>query len=386
MNDVSKDIVTGGDRIVEAIHTPAATTPTLHISNPEVAKIIKESQHAMMLNSNPTIKPLMVTLNTSEQDVPSQIMESFGEQEGDSEQQLISTGNNQQVQKGMASISQANSTNKVTVSKEQHAVMSEFLSTRKTWADQCEEDEDDDFENIQDDSTDEEGQFSASSKSKDEAAKAQNQQVSNSTDSVPRRRGLSPNAPVFSPSGQQQIAAVGLKDSPNAKALSTGNMANTSSTIARYNLTPINILQALVSHDMETLKALDNPGKAVATTSKPVGIVAKIHEPGALVHGFNPTEVFGADMGHDLYEKGEEEELLDASFANVAREGDLSPRHLRSGSNKSKKKAHEKQHSWDGKVTQEVVIRQLPMRVAKQKAASPTTSTRSIRSKKKYEV
>lgn len=92
MNDVSKDIVTGGDRIVEAIHTPAATTPTLHISNPEVAKIIKESQHAMMLNSNPTIKPLMVTLNTSEQDVPSQIMESFGEQEGDSEQQLISTG------------------------------------------------------------------------------------------------------------------------------------------------------------------------------------------------------------------------------------------------------------------------------------------------------
>lgn len=133
---------------------------------------------------------------------------------------------------------------------------------------------------------------------------------------------------------------------------------------AKYNLTPTNILQALVSHDMETSKAVDNPGKA-----------------GALVSGYNSTEAFSVDMGQSFYEEGEEE-LLDACFDSVAMVGDLSPRHVRSRSNKGKK-THERQYSWDSKVTQEVVIRQLPMRVAKQKRAAPTTSARSNRSKKK---
>jgi len=104
------------------------------------------------------------------------------------------------------------------------------------------------------------------------------------------------------------------------------------------------------------------------------------------VSGYNPIEAFGVDMGQGFYEEGGEEEHVDESFPNVAREGDLSPRHLRSGSNKIKKKAHERQHSSDGKETQGAAIRKLLMRVAKKKVAAPTTSTRSNksnRSKKK---
>lgn len=124
---------------------------TLRISNPEVAKIIKDTQHAMMSN-NPVTKPFMVTLNISVQNVPSQIMESFGEQEGDSGQQLMSTGNTQQVEKGMVSISQANNTNKMNVTREQQAVTSEVSCNRKTWADEVEEGEEYGFDNTQDDS------------------------------------------------------------------------------------------------------------------------------------------------------------------------------------------------------------------------------------------
>lgn len=44
--------------------------------------------------------------------------------------------------------------------------------------------------------------------------------------------------------------------------------------VLNITLTPTNILHALVSHDMDTLKALDNP-----TKRKPIEIVAKRHEP-----------------------------------------------------------------------------------------------------------
>ena len=68
-------------------------------------------------------------------------------------------------------------------------------------------------------------------------------------------------------------------------------------------MTPANILHALVSHDMDTLRAPDNLR----------------NEQGALVSGYNPIEAFGVDMGQGFYEEREEEELLDASFPNVAR-------------------------------------------------------------------
>uniref|UniRef100_M1CGT9 Uncharacterized protein n=1 Tax=Solanum tuberosum TaxID=4113 RepID=M1CGT9_SOLTU len=44
-------------------------SPTLYISNPEVAKIIQESEIAMLLKLNSAIKVLMVTSNTSAHEV-----------------------------------------------------------------------------------------------------------------------------------------------------------------------------------------------------------------------------------------------------------------------------------------------------------------------------
>ncbi|KAG5575577.1 hypothetical protein H5410_055711 [Solanum commersonii] len=54
-------------------------TPTLYISNPEVAKIIQENQDVMLLKSNPTIKPFMATLNTSTHKISPSSLESLGE-------------------------------------------------------------------------------------------------------------------------------------------------------------------------------------------------------------------------------------------------------------------------------------------------------------------
>ncbi|KAK4724513.1 hypothetical protein R3W88_027292 [Solanum pinnatisectum] len=46
--------------------------------------------------------------------------------------------------------------------------------------------------------------------------------------------------------------------------------------------------------------------------------------------------------------------MLDICFDRVAREGDISLRQHISGSNKSKKKTHGRQHSWDGKMTEDM--------------------------------
>ncbi|KAG5616031.1 hypothetical protein H5410_015855 [Solanum commersonii] len=67
------------------------------------------------------------------------------------------------------------------------------------------------------------------------------------------------------------------------------------------------------------------------------------------------------DLGEDSLDEDEEENMLDICFDRVDREGDISPRQQRSGSNKSKKKTHGRQHSWDGKMTKEFVPRHLPM-------------------------
>ncbi|KAG5618108.1 hypothetical protein H5410_017932 [Solanum commersonii] len=51
------------------------------------------------------------------------------------------------------------------------------------------------------------------------------------------------------------------------------------------------------------------------------------------------------DLGEDSLNEDEEDTILDICFDRVAREGDISPRQQRSGSNKSKKKTHGRQHS-----------------------------------------
>lgn len=48
-----------------------AASQALHIDNPKVARIRKETQAAMMMNANPMIKPPMVISNTSAQEISS---------------------------------------------------------------------------------------------------------------------------------------------------------------------------------------------------------------------------------------------------------------------------------------------------------------------------
>ncbi|OIT08875.1 hypothetical protein A4A49_44670, partial [Nicotiana attenuata] len=91
--------------------------------------------------------------------------------------------------------------------------------TRKTWANQIEEDEEDYADSLQDDSDEAADQFSSSPRSNEEAARVNNEQVSNSTNSASSKKGLSPNARAFVPSGQQKIATVGLRNSSNSKAI-----------------------------------------------------------------------------------------------------------------------------------------------------------------------
>ncbi|OIT35474.1 hypothetical protein A4A49_25587 [Nicotiana attenuata] len=151
---------------------------------------------------------------------------------------------------------------------------------RKTWAERVQEEEEYYADSIHDDSDDEAAQFSATPPSKDEEGKVQSEQVSNSTYSRPKRRGLSPNAPAFVPSKQQQIVATleGVSSAIQAvkevaksgqqRALSAAVLSSmynvdatgsSSAMVSKYNLTPTNILHALVSHDIDTLRALHNP-------------------------------------------------------------------------------------------------------------------------------
>ncbi|KAG5576595.1 hypothetical protein H5410_056729 [Solanum commersonii] len=72
----------------------------------------------------------------------------------------------------------------------------------------------------------------------------------------------------------------------------------------------------------------------------------------ALEAGLSPTNAYAVDIGDDFLEEDEEEEenILAICFDKVARDGDISQRQQRSGSEKRKKKTHGRQHSWYGKV------------------------------------
>uniref|UniRef100_M1DYT0 NB-ARC domain containing protein n=1 Tax=Solanum tuberosum TaxID=4113 RepID=M1DYT0_SOLTU len=121
-----------------------------------------------------------------------------------------------------------------------------------------------------------------------------------------------------------------------------------------------------------------------ATNDKTRPSTARKNEQEALASEFSPTRGYDSDLGDDSFNEDEEENMLDVCFDKVARDGDISPRHQRSGSNENKKKTHGRQHSWDGKVTREFVPRHLPMRQAKQNHTTVSiASTRSNTSKKK---
>ncbi|KAM3270747.1 hypothetical protein P3S67_028949 [Capsicum chacoense] len=99
---------------------------------------------------------------------------------------------------------------------------------------------------------------------------------------------------------------------------------------------------------------MDNPTKRLQ---------AKRYEPRDLVE--DPMEAFEGDLGINIFDEKDGDEVLDEFFAKVAKDGDLSPRQQRKGF--KKKKTRERQHSWDDKVSEEVILRQLPMEVTKQK-------------------
>ncbi|OIT37325.1 hypothetical protein A4A49_08738, partial [Nicotiana attenuata] len=350
-------------------------TPMLHISDPHLAKMIKESHAAMLMHTTRKINAPLVTLNTSVHDVPSQSLESFGERHGESGQQLLSTGNNQQVEKSVAAISQANSTNKMLVSKEQQAVTSEFLLTRETWADRCEHEEDIDFENLGDS---EEEADHGSYTSNEGAVEVHKEQVSSSSQRGQIKKGLSPNATVFVPAGQQQKlnnAAVSkeIEISSMHKAVATGS---NNAMAAKYNLTPTSTLHALVSHDIDTssllqqqyhntstsgaisnvalvsdqdralLDTLDSPKPhrcAYSTGSKTTSQKMKVsvakrheacsakrmkrHEPLWMVIQEEANQKLEANLRVAIYDEAKEDELIEPCSEEAATSGDFSPKH-----------------------------------------------------------
>lgn len=109
-----------------------------------------------------------------------------------------------------------------------------------------------------------------------------------------------------------------------------------------------------------------------------IGIVVKRHEPGGVVEQENANQYQEGNFGVDIYEEGEEEEVLAQCRAEAARGGDLSLMH-----NGKTKKSHTRKKSWEGNMNEAVNTRLPPMRVAKQKVAAPTTLTRFNQSKKK---
>jgi len=155
--------------------------------------------------------------------------------------------------------------------------------------------------------------------------------------SPPMQKKLSPTAPAFVPSSAKLVTPPqGLSPSTNVAAILSDRLV--SSNIEKLaSLAPININKQLQVGGSSTL---------------------------------SPNKFANLD-DEDISEEGEEEEI-------AAKNADTSPRQQRN--NKTK---HERKHSWDGKVTEEFVPRQLPMRLAKQNHMTiSTTSTRFNKAKK----
>ncbi|KAK4707141.1 hypothetical protein R3W88_033280 [Solanum pinnatisectum] len=68
----------------------------------------------------------------------------------------------------------------------------------------------------------------------------------------------------------------------------------------------------------------------------PKSVIAKKNEVEALASGVNPTNAYAIDLGDDSFNEDEEDNILDECFDKVSRDGDISPRHQRSGSTKAK--------------------------------------------------
>lgn len=119
---------------------------------------------------------------------------------------------------------------------------------------------------------------------------------------------------------------------------------------------------------------IDNSKNILTINTKVLG---KSHDPEAEVSRCSPTTTYDSDLGSEMFDEDDAVDMLDVLFDKVAKDGDLLPRQNRSGSNnkKKKKKKHERQHSWDGKVTEEFIPRHLTMRLEKQNKITISTTT-----------
>jgi len=90
----------------------------------------------MTLKSNLAIKPPIVTLNTLAHEVPTQSLKSFGKIQDESGQLILSKGKDKDLVEGMSSLTQANFTNNLIISKKKQGEM-----TAPRWADLVDEEE-----------------------------------------------------------------------------------------------------------------------------------------------------------------------------------------------------------------------------------------------------
>ncbi|KAG5601543.1 hypothetical protein H5410_032913 [Solanum commersonii] len=94
---------------------------------------------------------------------------------------------------------------------------------------------------------------------------------------------------------------------------------------------------------------ISSPARSKLSPQITIFVLEKIHEPEIVVSRLSPNTTYDGDLGSEMFDEDDEDDMLDILFDKVSKDRDISPRQQRSGSNKSKKKTHERQHSWDGK-------------------------------------
>jgi len=57
--------------LARQVKVPTTAILTIHISNPELAKMVKDAHASMLMNTTPKIKAPLITLNKSVNEVPS---------------------------------------------------------------------------------------------------------------------------------------------------------------------------------------------------------------------------------------------------------------------------------------------------------------------------
>ncbi|KAK4371017.1 hypothetical protein RND71_010492 [Anisodus tanguticus] len=170
-------------------------------------------------------------------------------------------------------------------------------------------------------------------------------------------------------------------DLPSENSSSEDNASGNWTVIAHKKSVPEHCMEKNVNN--QGIEFLNSTEKQGETSAPRWADIVEIEEHITSPHRskLSPQAPVFVPSSDDMFDA---DDMLDICFVKVAKVGDLSPRQQRSGSNKSKKKRHERKHSWDGKVTEEFVPRNLAMRLAKQNHLTvSTTLTRSNKSKKR---